>query len=104
MTTIDTLKEAKELPELFMKSKDEMILWRMLRRVSDRIKLDLNDPIMDHATRVKEYRINDIRVKLERKENKLVFVKKDIERSIDLYLLDKNPTAVFKVLMEFVQL
>jgi hypothetical protein len=37
MTTLTHLKEAKELPELFMKSKDELSVWRMLRRVSDRI-------------------------------------------------------------------
>ena len=42
MTTIDTLKEAQELPELFMKSKNEMVLWRMLRRVSDRVKVELD--------------------------------------------------------------
>src|SRR5690606_10023791 len=43
LTTLNTLKEAKELPELFMKSKEEMMLWRMLRRVSDRIRIQLND-------------------------------------------------------------
>ena len=42
ITTIDTLKEAQELPELFMKSKNEMVLWRMLRRVSDRVKVELD--------------------------------------------------------------
>ena len=49
MTTFDTLKEAHELPELFMKSKNEMVLWRMLRRVSDRIKVELDRENLDEA-------------------------------------------------------
>jgi hypothetical protein len=49
MTTLTHIKEAKELPKLFMKSKDEMTIWRMLRRVSDRITFELDSEQLDAA-------------------------------------------------------
>src|SRR5699024_5959300 len=64
MTTIDALQSAKELPELFMKSEEEAVLWRMLRRVSDQVKIDLNATDIEKASKVKEYRIKDIVVKI----------------------------------------
>jgi hypothetical protein len=42
MTTLNTIKQAKELPELFMKSSEEIALWRLLRRLSDRVRFDLD--------------------------------------------------------------
>jgi hypothetical protein len=64
MTTLSTLKEAKELPELFMKSKEEVTLWRMLRRLSNLIRFDLDDRYLDKATKIEAYRIKDIVIKL----------------------------------------
>lgn len=59
MTTLNTLQEAKELPELFMKSKEEITLWRMLRRLSDRIRFDLDDRYLDKASKIEAYRMKD---------------------------------------------
>ena len=42
MTTLTLLNEARELPELYMKNKQETTLWRMLRRISDHIKMELD--------------------------------------------------------------
>ncbi|WP_054708846.1 nuclease domain-containing protein [Bacillus sp. JCM 19041] len=49
MTTLGQLKEAKELPELFMKSKEETLIWKLLRRVSDKVKIDLTRNELDYA-------------------------------------------------------
>ncbi|MGD6900463.1 DUF2357 domain-containing protein [Bacillus infantis] len=54
-TTLSNLKDATELPELFMKSAEEKTLWRMLRRVSDRISIGLDAVDLDAATRVKDF-------------------------------------------------
>ena len=104
ITTLNTLKDAKELPELFMKSNEEIILWRMLRRVSDQIKLELDNPILDDAREVQEYRIKDIQVKLLKDNNELLFIKNNIKKSIELDNLIKKPTSVFRMLIEMVQL
>lgn len=43
MTTLEKLKQAREFPEIFMKSSVEESLWRMLRRISREIKVVLKD-------------------------------------------------------------
>ncbi|MFS8630359.1 MAG: hypothetical protein LOD92_04220 [Bacillales bacterium] len=97
MTTLNQLKEAEELPELFMKSKEEMALWRTLRRVSDRIQLELDAENVDEATRVKEYRIRDISIAIE--GGQLVFHKDGDKRTVPAETLKTNPTAVFRMLV-----
>ncbi|NLI69218.1 MAG: DUF2357 domain-containing protein [Bacilli bacterium] len=104
ITTLNTLKEANELPELFMKSNEEMILWRMLRRVSDQIKMDLDNPILDQAKKVKEYQIKDVQVQLEPDYNRLVLLRKDHEIIFDLDDLNRKPTTVFRKLIKLIQM
>ncbi|MEH7544926.1 restriction endonuclease-like protein [Neobacillus vireti] len=99
LTTLNTLKEAKELPELFMKSKDEMQVWRMLRRVSDQIKLDLNHAYLDQASQITEYSIKEIRVRMNKGKSKIEFIKNKEIKTVEVEELEKNPTGVFRVLM-----
>lgn len=103
MTTLNTLLEAKELPELFMKSEEEIILWRMLRRVSDRIKIDLDNYVLDDAKFVKVYQIKDIIVKIQREQNQLSFIKADRVIVMELEDLNTKPTFVFKQLVNLMQ-
>ncbi|WP_066300245.1 restriction endonuclease-like protein [Bacillus sp. FJAT-29937] len=102
MTTFNQLKESRELPELFMKSKEELTLWRMLRRVSDQIKLDLDEINIDQATRVKEYKIKDISVKMDLDEREIVFVKATVRKVVLIDELEKNPAGVFRILKSLV--
>ncbi|MED0654706.1 hypothetical protein P4S88_11665 [Anoxybacillus geothermalis] len=55
MTTLNTIKQAKELPELFMKSSEEIALWRLLRRLSDRVRFDLDARYLDQASKITAY-------------------------------------------------
>lgn len=103
MTTLSTLKEAKELPELFLKSKEEMVLWRMLRRVSDRIKVDLDAANVDQALMVKEYRIKDVLIKMNRITQEIKFIKAGNEKLLSNITLANNPSAVFKLLLEMLK-
>lgn len=100
LTTLNVLKDATELPELFMKSIEELVLWRMLRRVSDQINLELDDSFLDQATRIKEYKIKDIRVILHKDEQLIKFVRNNHKREVLVPDLMKNPSGVFRVLME----
>jgi uncharacterized protein len=103
ITTLNTLKEAQELPELFMKSRGEMRIWRMLRRVSDQIKVDLDDKNLDTASRVIEYKIKDIRVSMDKFAREVKFIKNGAEELISTVELEKNPSGVFKKLIELMQ-
>ncbi len=97
MTTLNTLKEAKELPELFMKSKEEVTLWRMLRRLSNRIRFDLDDRYLDKASRIEAYRIKDIVIKLA--DRQLVIVKGNESKKLQIDYLLKQPSVVFKEIL-----
>ncbi|MFZ0444763.1 MAG: hypothetical protein WAM95_09005 [Bacillus sp. (in: firmicutes)] len=103
ITTIDTLKEARELPELFMKSKYEMVLWRMLRRVSDRVRVELDQENLDEANQIQSYSIRDIEIELNREQRELVFCKHSERRSISTEVLEKQPSKVFKILLHLME-
>jgi hypothetical protein len=96
LTTLNTLKQAKELPEIFMKSKEEVTLWRMLRRISDRVQFDLDDVHLDKATRIESYRIKDLSIEMNTIQKTLLINKRSETKSIDFESLLKNPSYVFK--------
>ena len=102
ITTIDTLKEAQELPELFMKSKNEMVLWRMLRRVSDRVKVELDQTDVDKATQVNSYSINKLEITLDKEKREIVFKSEDDELHIEIEIFEKQPSRVFKLMLGLV--
>lgn len=98
LTTLNSLNDSTELPELFMKSREEMIIWRMLRRVSDKILLHLDNDNLDHAKRVTYYKINNIKVSLDRIEQKIKFVSNLEEFEVPTHEIKQNPSGVFKLL------
>lgn len=97
MTTLNTLQEAKELPELFMKSKEEITLWRMLRRLSNRIRFDLDDRYLDKASKIEAYRMKDIVIKLA--DHQLVIAKGGKSKTLPMDDLLKQPSMVFKEIL-----
>ena len=103
ITTINTLKEAKEFPELFMKSKNELVLWRMLRRVSDQIKVTLDKKNIDEATTIDSYFIKDITIQIEKETREMVFKKENEEIKISVDVLEKQPSRVFKLLLQLMR-
>ncbi|MGG2028726.1 restriction endonuclease-like protein [Gottfriedia sp. S16(2024)] len=102
ITTYSYFKEAKELPELFMKSKEELTIWRMLRRISDKIVLNLDVSYLDHASRIESYKIKDISININKIDRIIIFSKLNRERLVPIELLKKTPSAVFKILLEFI--
>lgn len=104
MTTLDALKDARELPELFMKSPEEKAVWRMLRRVSDRIKVELDKGNVDEASRIIEYGAKDLSIRFSREKQIISFIRGRNEKEVPFGELRKNAAKVFKALMQmFVQ-
>lgn len=100
MTTLNTLKQAKELPELFMKSKEEVALWRMMRRFSSRVRTTLDKPYLDQATGIQSYEIKDLSIKIG-KEESIELAKADKRRTLPLEWLNHQPSRVFKEILSF---
>nr|WP_088102989.1 nuclease domain-containing protein [Halalkalibacter urbisdiaboli] len=103
MTTLNLLKEANELPELFIKSKDEKAIWRMLRRVSDRIKVELDSEQLDEAKSVRTYQVNGLEIKMNPEESEVEIMGEGESAKVSYSELHRNPSAVFRVVCEMVQ-
>lgn len=98
MTTLQTLKQAKELPELFMKSSEEVTLWRMMRRLSDRVQTKLNNSYLDQATGIQAYRIKHLTLKIDL-DRKMLFVEDQAhQQELPLEWLNRQPSKVFKTI------
>lgn len=98
MTTLNLLKQARELPELFMKSEDEVTLWRMLRRLSYRVNTELDHSYLDQATGILSYQVKDLNIRLNRKEEQIEVSRKNENLALSTKWLKTQPTKVFKEL------
>lgn len=99
ITSFTQLKEARELPELYLKSREEMILWKMLRRVSDRIQIGLNHEEPDQASAIVDFSFKDIQVVLNQETQEITFIKNDYQEVVPWSKLNSQPTAVFKLIL-----
>ncbi|MGE7767268.1 DUF2357 domain-containing protein [Peribacillus sp. NPDC096540] len=96
MTTLSLLNEAKELPELYMKNKQETTLWRMLRRISDQIEINLDNMVLDEALGVGTYSFKGIEIHLDKEKQSLSIRNDSQERILGEDLLIHHPSKVFR--------
>ncbi|MGE7904809.1 DUF2357 domain-containing protein [Peribacillus sp. NPDC094092] len=96
MTTLSLLNEAKELPELYMKNKQETTLWRMLRRVSDQIEINLDNKVLDEALGVGTFSFKGIEIHLDKEKQTLSIRNDSQERILGADLLIHHPSKVFR--------
>ncbi|WP_088102984.1 hypothetical protein [Halalkalibacter urbisdiaboli] len=97
MTTLNLIKEANELPELFMKSKDELSIWRMLRRISDQIKIELDSEQLDEAKSVRSYRVSGLEIRMNPEESVVEIAGESKSWKVSYRDLQRNPSSVFRV-------
>jgi uncharacterized protein len=99
LTTFQSLLSAKELPELFMKSEEERLIWQALRRISDRIKIGLDKPNLDEAGQIANFRIKDITLSFQ--DEKVLVNKRNGEvNEIEIKDIKDRTTNVFKMLVK----
>ncbi|WHY87067.1 restriction endonuclease-like protein [Neobacillus novalis] len=103
MTTLTQLNDAKELPELYMKNKQETTIWRMLRRISDRITIRLNEQSLDVVSAVETFSNNNIEIQLNKEEQTLSIRQGEEERIISSKILTQQPSLVFKEVLSIIE-
>ncbi|QYF84255.1 restriction endonuclease-like protein [Brevibacterium sp. PAMC21349] len=96
MTTLSILNEAKELPELYMKNKQETTLWRMLRRISDQIEINLDNKVLDEALGVVTFSFKGIEIHLNKEKQTLSIRNDSQERVLCTDLLIHQPSKVLR--------
>lgn len=96
MTHMSLLKGVRELPELFMKSKEERLLWQTLRRFTKKIKIELDHPYLDLASAIKSYQIQNVQIMIDYKQGSVSINTEDTVKEIPLSAVVKNTSAFFK--------
>jgi len=99
MTTLEHLKAATELPELFMKSAEEKSVWKLLRRVSDQVKLGLDHEDVDKAKQINEYQFAGMVISMDHVQKVIVIKAEDKEEVVPFDALNRNPSGVFRKLV-----
>ncbi|WP_249306115.1 restriction endonuclease-like protein [Lederbergia citrea] len=101
MTSFNVLSHAKDLPELFMKSGEEVKLWRMLRRLTTNVQTTLDDTIVDRARKIQAYQIGYYFVVMDPMHEEIHVMQGDeILEKMALETLRRQPSHVFKVIKE----
>ncbi|MGE6402986.1 DUF2357 domain-containing protein [Bacillus cereus] len=100
ITTMSLLKEVQELPELFMKSKEERTLWKTLRRFTKQVKVELDHRNLDEASSVKSYYVQDVQIWVDY-ENEVVMVGRDGRvKEVALELVVGRGSVLFREVLE----
>lgn len=100
ITTMLLLKEVQELPELFMKSKEERTLWKTLRRFTKQVKVELDHRNLDEASSIKSYYVQDVQIWVDY-ENGVVMVGRDgLVKEVALELVVGRSSVLFREVLE----
>lgn len=100
ITTMSLLKEVQELPELFMKTKEERTLWKTLRRFTKQVKVELDHRNLDEASSIKSYYVQDVQIWVDY-ENEVVMVGRDGRvKEVPLELVVGRGSVLFREVLE----
>ncbi|VEF46693.1 5-methylcytosine-specific restriction related enzyme [Bacillus freudenreichii] len=99
LTTKNMLDQAKELPELFMKFGEEVKLWRMLRRLTTKVRTELDEELVDRARKIQAYQIGHDSVVIDQGAREIQVLHGDeVRQRLPMEMLEQQPSHVFKVI------
>ena len=90
------LKEVQELPELFMKSKEERTLWKTLRRFTKQVKVELDHNNLDEASSVKSYYVEDVQIWVDYEHGVVMVGRDGLVKEVDLELVVGRGSVLFR--------
>ncbi len=104
LTTLSMLKYAKDLPELFMKSKTELKLWRFLRRYSNKVQTRLDNSHLDNSSGVDSFGVGNITIKLDNKQNIIIITDsfgRELKESLEEF--KRSPVPIYKKIQRVIR-
>lgn len=100
LTSMSLLKEVQELPELFMKTKEERILWKTLRRFTKQVKVELDHFNLDEASSIKSYYVRDVQIRIDYKWKSVMVEREGKLKEWSLDLVVRKSSVLFKGVLE----
>ncbi|EOO40970.1 MULTISPECIES: restriction endonuclease-like protein [Bacillus] len=100
ITTMSLLKEVQELPELFMKSKEERTLWKTLRRFTKQVKVELDHRNLDEASSIKSYYVQDVQIWVDYESGVVMVGRDGLVKEVALELVVGRSSVLFREVLE----
>ncbi len=100
ITTMSLLKEVQELPEIFMKSKEERTLWKTLRRFTKQVKVELDHRNLDEASAIKSYYVQDVQIWVDYESGVVMVVGDGRVKEVPLELVIGRGSVLFREVLE----
>ena len=91
---------AKHLTDLYTKTREEEIIWRLLNRISNEVKIELDSLYVDEAKKILAYRFKNYYLEIDRDARDFYFSGPGFREWFNLDLILDNETYVFKRLAE----
>lgn len=91
---------AKHLTDFYKKTREEEILWRLLNRISNEVKIKLDSLYVDKAKKILAYRFKNYDLEIDRDARNFYFSGPGFRERFNLDLVVDNETYVFKRLAE----
>ena len=76
-----------------------MTVWRMVRRLSDKVKVSLDNNQVDEASHIEQFAFKDLRIETNMDERVIAVVDNEQEEVFTFDELSVRPSRVFKYLV-----
>ncbi|MGB9805006.1 MAG: hypothetical protein ACPLUI_14490, partial [Desulfofundulus sp.] len=96
-TTLYLLQKAQELPELSLRSEEELRLWKELRRLGKKVKCKVQNRQLTVASRVNEIKFDNVTIRVW--EDRLIISNGQQNKDMSLTDLSSKPRTVLKTIL-----
>ncbi|RKO66083.1 hypothetical protein [Desulfofundulus salinus] len=101
-TTLYLLQKAQELPELSLRSEEELRLWKEIRRLGKRIKWRAQNQQLTVDSKVNEIKFDNVTIRVS--EDRLIISNGQQSEDMSLTDLSSKPRAVLKTILRLAAL
>ena len=102
MVPISTFLQANTFAELRTNSEEERILWKLVNRISNNVRLTLDHQIIDQAKSIRSFEFDAYRLELHHGTRELRFIGEDFEEVINMDLIFDNDSYIFQRMVELI--
>jgi predicted component of viral defense system (DUF524 family) len=93
---------ANMLVDLHSKSQEELILWKIVNRISNDVQVNLNDVYVDQASRIVSFEFKNYVLEMHYELGELWFIGEDFKEIMKMALIRENESYIFKRMIELI--
>ncbi|WP_432362385.1 DUF2357 domain-containing protein [Sporosarcina sp. UB5] len=102
MIPYSSFLQANSLAELHTKNEEELILWKIVNRISNNVLVNLDHRIINLAKRVISFEFDAYRLEMHHDERELLFMGRGFEEKINMDLILDNESYIFQRMVELI--